>query len=134
MTVALEIPTDDRFVGLVRHLAAQAARRAELSEEQIDDVRVAVSEVVANAFAAQRRAGAADPVRVEIGIDHEIRVAVLDRGDGVDMAVLDLPGTEPDEPTLGLLITRALVDDLRIERRQGGGSEVCLIVTREPSA
>src|SRR5437899_1895434 len=91
--------------GRVEHtvnLAAQAARRADLSEERIDDVRVAVSELVANAFAAQRRAGVPDPVRIEIGISDRFEVAVLDRGEGVGMEELDAPGSDPDEPTLGL--------------------------------
>ena len=132
MTLALEIPVDDRYVGLARHLAAQAARRSELSEDRIDDVRVAVSEVVASAFASERTAGVTEPIRIEIGIGDRFAVAVLDRGAGIDRSMLEGPMAGADEPGLGLLITQALVDEFIIEDREGGGSRVVIGLSAEP--
>ena len=133
MSLALEVPVEDRFVGLVRHLAAQAARRAELSEERVDDVKVAVTEIVSNAFEAQRRAGSGDPVRVEIAIDSGFEVAVLDRGPGVDPAIVTGAVPGPAEG-LGLIITRSLVDAIDAEARPGGGSRVVLRMARDSEA
>ena len=120
---------DKRYVGLVRHVAAQAARRAELSEERVDDVKLAVTELVSNAIEAHNRAGETSLVRVEIVIDNPFEVRVLDRGEGLDEDALRR-SSMVDEGGLGLMITQALVDQLRVEPRQGGGSEITVSMAR----
>jgi anti-sigma regulatory factor (Ser/Thr protein kinase) len=129
VTLALEIPVEERFVSLVRHVAAQAGRRAELSEDQIEDMRVAVTEVVSCALAAQRQAGQASPIRVEIAIGDPLKVVVLDRGGGTDPESI---GTLLDDHNLGLVIARTLVDRLEVEPRPGGGSRVVLAMAGRP--
>ena len=133
MSLAVEIPVDDRFVGLVRHLAAQAARRAELSEDRVDDVKLAVTELVSNALEAQRRLGVATPVRVEIRIADPFEVRVLDRGDGLELPLRRGSLKSPQQGGLGLMITQALVDGLVVSRRDGGGSAVAVSMSRHPT-
>src|SRR5437867_1529259 len=122
--LSLELPVDDRYVGLVRHVAAQAARRAALGEERIDDVKVAVTEVVSYAMAAHRRADVDSPVVVEMVIDGSFTVKVSDRAGDLTTEEVDSPSSFSDDARLGLAITKALVDELLIEARAGGGSVV----------
>jgi anti-sigma regulatory factor (Ser/Thr protein kinase) len=129
--LSLELPVDDRYVGLVRHVAAQAARRAALGEERIDDVKVAVTEVVSYAMAAHRRAELDAPVVVEMEIDGAFTVRVSDRAGDLTIDEVDSPASFHDDSRLGLAITKALVDDLRIEVREGGGSVVTVVVSQE---
>jgi anti-sigma regulatory factor (Ser/Thr protein kinase) len=129
--LSLELPIDDRYVGLVRHVAAQAARRAALGEERIDDVKVAVTEVVSYAMAAHRRADLESPVLVEMEIGGAFRLRVSDRAGGLTLDEVDSPASFTDDSRLGLAITKALVDDLLIEPRDGGGSIVTMVVTQE---
>src|SRR2546423_15522946 len=134
MTLILQFPVHERFAGLARHLAEQAAWHAGMGTSQVDDIKLAVTEVVSNAVESQRRTQQAAPVRVEIDVGDRFEVKVSDRGDGLDLnAIRRSPKLQPrsrDEGGLGLLITQALVDDLRVEPRDGGGSTVTAVVQR----
>src|SRR2546423_11200431 len=134
MTLILQFPVHERFAGLVRHLAEQAAWRAGMGTSQVDDIKLAVTEVVSNAVESQRRTEQAAPLRVEIDVDPRFEVKVSDRGDGLDLNDVrhspKLQRRSRYEGGLGLLITQALVDDLRVEPRHGGGSTVTAIVQR----
>lgn len=131
MILALEIPLDDRFVGLARHLAAQAARRADFSEDQVDDVRVVASEVVSSAMDDHRRAGATKSVRMEIEIGDPFELVVYECGEHVDLAAAE---RSFDDAGLGLAIAHALVDDMRVEESNGGSRIVVTMGRRTEEA
>jgi serine/threonine-protein kinase RsbW len=129
VSLILEIPVEERFVGLARHVAGQAARRVDLSDDQVEDVKVAVTELVSHAVDAQRKAGEESPIRVEIMIADPFEVTVVHAGAALDLT----EGEEPwDEDGLGLMIARALVDSMGIEPLAGGGCRLMLSVTRQP--
>jgi anti-sigma regulatory factor (Ser/Thr protein kinase) len=64
-TASLTIPADPACAGTVRYFAATIARHAGLSEELIDDLRLAVSEACAEAI----EEGGAGPIRVDLSLE-----------------------------------------------------------------
>ena len=132
--VELEIPARPEFVALARLVvSAMASSDATLSDDQIDDLKIAVSEACTNAIEAYGD-HREDGVVVRCWADERaLRVSVEDRGPGFDPSTLPdhPPPTDPDrlkfERGLGIPLIRALVDEVEISSSQSG-TEVRLSV------
>ena len=134
--LVLNLPPDPEQVRTARLFAAAAARHFEISEERVEDLKVAISEACTNAMKSHQGAGITDVVTiVATSIPDGVRVAVIDRGPGFDAdAALNVGGdyTPPgglSEGTLGLSVIRALFPSLRIERNPDRGMTVSIDVT-----
>lgn len=71
-TATLTIPPVPGQVRTARLVTTAAARRCGVSEDRIDEIRLAVGEVIARSVLRQQRAGLADPVVVAITDDDEL--------------------------------------------------------------
>ncbi len=138
--VELEIPARPEFVALARLMvSAMASTDAVLTDDQVDDLKIAVSEACTNAIEAYEGAQWSETGRVPIqGVvlrcwsdDLGLQVSIEDRGPGFDPATLPdhPPPTDPDrlkfERGLGIPLIRALVDEVEI-RSSPSGTEVRL--------
>jgi anti-sigma regulatory factor (Ser/Thr protein kinase) len=132
MKLTVEVGADPDAVGVLRYLAAESARRAGLDEDQVEDVKVAVTELASNALEAEQRRATSDAIRVEITIDDPFSLSVYDRGDGLDPQSVGGRTSSKSEEGLGLVITEVLVDRLLVEPRSGGGSKVSVWMGRRP--
>ncbi|HEV3473097.1 MAG TPA: ATP-binding protein, partial [Actinomycetota bacterium] len=80
-TVEIDIPPRSSYVGVVRLAVASLARAEGLDEEQVEDLRIAVSEACANAVLAHEEQDSDEPVSVRwIQDDSRIVIEVADRG------------------------------------------------------
>jgi serine/threonine-protein kinase RsbW len=134
--VELEIPAQPEFVALARLVvSAMASTDAVLNDDQVDDLKIAVSEACTNAIEAYNGAGGvAERVVVRCWSDDlGLQVSVEDNGPGFDPASLPdhPPPTDPDrlkfERGLGIPLIRALVDEVEITSSPSG-TEVRLAV------
>jgi anti-sigma regulatory factor (Ser/Thr protein kinase) len=142
-TIHLEIPPRNDHLALVRRVVATAASVAEvLSDRRIDDLSLAVSEACANAIDAQRAAGSAEPVEIEIELAAGgVAVTVRDHAGGfvpdeVDpLPDADDPGRLRHERGLGLPLMESLTESVTFTPT-GGGTAVRLEVraTAPPAA
>lgn len=105
-------------VPLARALVAACARRAGLSEAQVEDVRLAVSEAAANVVlhAYTDQPGELHVAAAVAGGDFWVLIG--DDGSGL-RSRRDSPGLG-----LGLSLMAELTDELAIERGSGGGTEL----------
>jgi anti-sigma regulatory factor (Ser/Thr protein kinase) len=112
--VELHLPPDAAHVGLVRLVVCAAARQAGMSEDRVEDLRIAVSEAAATAIGGTRPAG--ERVRLRFGPSEGGFEVVVDAGE------LDLPdpGLElaawEDDRELGLSLIRNLADEFEVDR------------------
>jgi serine/threonine-protein kinase RsbW len=111
--VVLDIAADPALVSTARVLVCcLAASRRELSAEQLDDLKLAVSEACANAINAYGSEVDAGRVLVSWSEDDDrLEVRVTDRGPGYDPAQA-LPS---DSGGLGVKLIQILVDEARWE-------------------
>ncbi|MGH9150491.1 MAG: ATP-binding protein [Acidimicrobiales bacterium] len=138
--IELEIPARPEYAALVRLVVSSlAGARRELSDERLDDLKLAVSEACTNAIEAHGAIATGDRVVLRCAErDDRLIVAVEDRGSGFDPAALPPhpPVTDPDrlnfERGLGLPLIRSLVDEVDIES-SAGGTRVRLVVLCGPS-
>jgi len=101
------------------------ARVQELSDEELSDVKLALTEACTNAVQHAYANGTGDGV-VEISYrlyPDRIEVEVSDNGGGFSQPVASKAENELlTEGGLGIAIIRALADELEIGGRPGGGS------------
>jgi anti-sigma regulatory factor (Ser/Thr protein kinase) len=116
-SIRLTVASESRLLGTVRLVVATAGRRAGLDDEQVEDLKVAVSELCAAAVA-----DALGPV--------EVRMA--ERGDRLVVEVVDASpqdistgpvgdGIGTDDRGLGLALVGSLVDGLESHGDEDGG-------------
>lgn len=114
-------------VSVARERVASFAQATGARPSRVEDVALAVSEAVTNAFTAHREAGSATAVELVAGIEdgHTLEVTVTDQGAGfVAPPKREPPTPAPDSPEeiddgLGLTVMRQLADEVGFVRSQG---------------
>jgi serine/threonine-protein kinase RsbW len=132
-TVELVIPCDPKYVTVVRLTVAGVAARSGLTVDDIDDLKVAVSEACTNAIDhAFDEAGGQPGPHVHVRLypkDGEMRIEVEDEGQGFDPRHVKkaLEAQEPgQEGGLGLYLIERLTDELRVESAPGSGTKITM--------
>ena len=130
-----EIPARPEYLSLVRSLVVEAAELdTSLSQERVEDFKVAVSEATTNAIEAHARACRDESIRIRCKITEDrLEFHITDRGFGFYPDQIQvLP--EPDDPSrlnfergLGIYLMRVLSDDVEIQSGPDG-TEVCLAI------
>ncbi|HEY8340898.1 MAG TPA: ATP-binding protein [Egibacteraceae bacterium] len=118
LSVNLSLPRDARFVSLMRDVASTLMSHLGTPDESAQDILVAVSEACANAVRHATGSHGYD-VSVHVGEDGCV-IDVIDRGPGLPA---EPPRSEADldaEAGRGLLLMRALVDELQFIREDDG--------------
>jgi anti-sigma regulatory factor (Ser/Thr protein kinase) len=116
-TASLSIPPTPEHVRTARLVTVAAARRSGVSEDVVDDVRLAVGEAVARAVL--RHAAAGTDADVEIVVDDEDGFAVEVR----DRTAPELPD---DDEGMALALVRAVAPEVAIEPRTPLGTTLRL--------
>ena len=123
--VRLTIPAKAEYILLGRLALSSLARLQPLSDEELSDLKLALTEACTNSVRhAYRDAPGTVEIVYELRPDRVV-VEVTDSGEGFTPP--EERDEDPDELTeggLGLAIIRALADELEIGRRSGGGSRL----------
>ena len=114
--IVLEVPAKPEFLLLARLAATGVGRSAGASEETIADLKLAVTEAVANAVRHAYPPDSPGRVSVELSADGgRLEIAVSDEGRGLGDADLTSDGpSEPGESGMGLSIIRAIADEVEV--------------------
>lgn len=138
-TVTLRLSPQRAHVRTARLVAVAMARRSGVSEEILDEIRLAVGEACGRAVQLHERYGVVDPVAVAMTDDDRFEVVVQDQAplkpadDGGDVGLATIPTQrqasqdweEPLDAGLGLALLAALVDDISVDSGPPGqGSTV----------
>ncbi|MFF4418173.1 ATP-binding protein [Streptosporangium sp. NPDC001559] len=122
-TITLRLPRDAASVPVIRQLLDAALRALGVEPQVREDILLMLSEACSNVI---QHAIPSDDymVSTELFSDRCV-IKVIDTGEGFDFS-----GTQAPSPTSehgrGLLIMRALADDIRFTSRPERGSVVCL--------
>lgn len=96
--IQLTVPADPAFIGLVRTAAAHAAAHANLTMDQIDDLRLAVDEAFTLAIGTETKTG-------------DVTTKFHIYADGLDIAITGPRGVAvPETGTFAWTILTALVN------------------------
>ncbi len=131
-TVRLRIPARPEYIALCRLALMGISRLHPLSEEVVEDLKLALTEACTNsvrhAYAERPSNGGMVEISYELHPDR-LAIEVTDEGGGFDPNRA-LPGDSLSEGGLGISIIRAIADEVEIGPRAGGaGSRLRFIKT-----
>jgi len=133
LPVQLTIPADARWLTVVRLAVSGVASRVGASYEDVDDIKVAVSEACTNAidhaFAGGTDTSPTICIQCHPG-ENAIRIEVSDQGCGFDPEKAPVAEDEADAEKrggLGLYLIRKLMDETDVVSRPGGGTKVTMV-------
>ena len=124
--VKLTLPARPENVSVIRHVLGAFAEALQLSDEVVEDLRLAVTEACTNVVRHAYPADRPGPVEVSIRpLDEHIVVVVGDRGRGI--------GTSSDTrgPGLGLPLIEAIAEAVDVQPVARGGSRVTMTFSRQ---
>lgn len=132
LPIELTIPADACWLTVARLTVSGVASRLGASYEEVDDIKVAVSEACTNAIDHAFREPTATPPLICIKChpgDGFLRVEVSDEGCGFDPEqATSLEEGGPDKQGgLGLYLIRKLMDEVQVVSRPGGGTRVVMV-------
>ncbi len=133
--IELEIPARPEYVALARLVVSSlASTRRDLTDDRVDDLKVAVSEACTNAIEAHHSVDTTDSVLIRCREgDDRLEIEIEDQGGGFDPESLPEhpPVTDPErlnfERGLGIPLIKTLVDEVAIDS-SGEGTRVTLTI------
>jgi serine/threonine-protein kinase RsbW len=124
ISFSVRLPRDARSLPLMRGLLRQALEHLDVATHTIEEVVLALTEACANVV---QHAGQHEEYQVDVAItDDTCHLSVLDEGQGFDFENAVPPEGSPLEGGRGLVLMKALVDDLEFTRSDDGRHRVVL--------
>ena len=112
--VELAVPPDPQYVGLARLIVTAAARQAGMTNDRLEDLKIAVSEATASAIRARLQAADEQPVVLAFGPtgSNHFAVTIADAGLLTDEDTADAVGARNwgGDGSLGVTLIRGLAD------------------------
>ncbi|MDR1816328.1 MAG: ATP-binding protein [Clostridiales Family XIII bacterium] len=124
----MTVPGKAEYVRAVRMTASALASDAGFDIEEIDDIKVAISEACTNIVLHGAEDGSIHyDVAFELD-DEKLVICVEDQGPGYDLEeyVEPVPGQIEESGGLGIFIIRALMDEVDIRSEVGMGTFICM--------
>lgn len=121
-TIKMEIASNPHYVSVVRLTTSGIANKIGFCLDDIEDIKVAVSEACTNAI----KHSLDDKFYVEYTIfENGLTIEVIDNGKGYNLDSVDKPNLdEPKESGLGLFIIESLMDDVKIKSDLNRGTSI----------
>lgn len=108
--VEIDVPPKPKYIGLVRLIASSLARKLNLTDDEIYDVKIAVSELSTNAITHASK-NTDEPVKVRFELNAEtITITIVDRGPGFDTSTIRTSIDGLREQGFGLILAQNLMD------------------------
>jgi len=118
----VDFPAEPRVVHDVRQKFEEFVRPCHLCREEVETIKVALSEACSNAVCHGSPRGKGDRIRVryELAGDRLV-IEIRDAGPGFQPAQIALPSSEEYKPSgRGLFLMQALMDEVQFEPTPGG--------------
>lgn len=130
--ITLTIPSLSDYVGVARLTASGIASRMKFTHEDIEDIKIAVSEACTNAVQYAYGDSMGDITLVFNLLENALEIRVKDQGKGFDStAPVDSQAAmnDPDKMGLGLGIVfmRSLMDHVEHRSTPENGTEVLMV-------
>jgi serine/threonine-protein kinase RsbW len=136
---SLEVAPEASSISIARLFAGAVARRVGCEDDDVEDVKLAISEALTNAVKAHQTAHVASPISVRARADADgVTFEVVDEGEGFDvteppqdLSMTPAPGLY--EGSLGLTVIRSLFPKVEIARNAESGMTIRFFAERGPA-
>lgn len=118
--IKMEISSNPEYVSIIRLTASGIANKIGFSIDDIEDIKVAISEACTNAI--KHSTNEIFYITFKI-LENGLYIEIEDKGRGYDVNSLPKPDLEnPKENGLGLFIIQALMDEVSIDSKENQGT------------
>ena len=119
-TIKMEISSNPEYVGIIRLTTSGIANKIGFSIDDIEDIKVAVSEACTNAIKHSNDNKFFITFYI---LENGLAMEIEDKGKGYDVESLHQPDlNNPKESGLGLFIIQSLMDEVNIESKENKGT------------
>ena len=124
-SLKMEVPTKPEYVGIIRLTVSGMANKVGFNIDDIEDIKVAVSEACTNAI----KHSLDEKFNIEFEVlNNGLAINIQDKGKGCDIDSIGEPDLEnPKESGLGLFIIKTLMDELEISSEENNGTNIKMI-------
>ena len=128
--VQLNIPSAPEFVGVARLTISGIASRLQFSIEEIEEIKIAVSEAITNALQHGYDSDPNNTIEITCTPTKKaIEVQVKDTGKGFDPSIIGTPEQKEESEAhlglgLGITFIKNLMDTLDIKSEKGQGTTI----------
>ena len=121
-TIKMEITANPAYVSIIRLTTSGIANKVGFCMDDIEDLKVAVSEACTNAI----KHSSDDRFTIIYNmIENGLTIEIIDNGNGYDTSSINEPDIENlKESGMGLFIIEALMDEVSIESQEGKGTSI----------
>lgn len=123
-TIRMDITSNSSYVGIIRLTTSGIANKIGFSIDDIEDIKVAVSEACTNAIKHSKK----DRFFITFTVmENGINITIEDNGKGYKIDELNKPDLDnPKESGLGLFIIEALMDEVEIKSTEDKGTIISM--------
>eukprot|EP01047_Picozoa_sp_COSAG01_P000165 COSAG01_NODE_2_length_63927_cov_1357.611941_50_plen_152_part_00 len=133
LTTNLDFPCKSEYIAIIRLTVSGIASKLNFDIEEIEDIKIAVSEACNNAVQHAYPNQAPNQARIKLFIetdDNAFRVVIKDTGIGFDPNNIDSSNAENNDKLglgLGLAFMKSLMDHTEILSKANQGTEIKLV-------
>ena len=121
-TIKMEITANPAYVRIIRLTTSGIANKVGFCMDDIEDLKVAVSEACTNAI---KHSSDDRFTIIYTMIENGLTIDIIDNGNGYDTSSINEPDIENlKESGMGLFIIEALMDEVSIESQEGKGTSI----------
>ena len=121
-TIKMEITANPAYVSIIRLTTSGIANKVGFCMDDIEDLKVAVSEACTNAI---KHSSDDRFTIIYTMIENGLTIEIIDNGNGYDTSSINEPDIENlKESGMGLFIIEALMDEVSIESQEGKGTSI----------
>lgn len=127
-SIKLTLPTKPEYVSLARLTIASVANNMGFSIEDVEDLKVAVSEACTNALNHSVSPERTYDLTYIIG-EKQLVFTVTDMGVGFEPELVAMPGNNGEKicDGFGLFIIKTLMDTVEITSERGAGTSITMV-------
>lgn len=121
-TISMEISSNPEYVSLVRLMVSGIANKIGFSIEEIDDIKVSISEALTNAIKHSKD----NKVFILFEIfEDKLNIKVKDNGVGYNCELIDKHDlNNPKENGMGIFIIESLMDEVKVYSKDNQGTTI----------
>lgn len=134
--IRMEFPGLPENVGLARITVASFISQIDLTINELEEIKVAISEAVSNAIIhGYQNSGQGTVVLEAFRSDNKLILIVEDKGQGIadiKQAMEPSFSTDPERMGLGFVFMKSFMDKLEVESKVGQGTKVIMTKNLAP--
>lgn len=131
LEASMDFPASSEFISTIRLAMSGIATNCNLDIDEIEDIKIAISEACNNAIQHAYSTESINPrLKITINCDKKVfKISISDQGKGFDTSTIQSQNAQDNEKLglgLGITFMKTLMDDVKLESTIDKGSTITI--------